>query len=74
MNSHENITHPIDIAIGACAVTAHAWLPVLHGINDFAAFIASVGGAILVVVRLYFMAITWIAYRKKGKIPPLSEE
>lgn len=58
-----------DAALGAGGVTSPVWLPILHSINAVAAAVAAVGGAVLILIRIYFVLDRWDEYRKRGKLP-----
>lgn len=65
----QSIQAAADAAIGVGGVTSPTWLPAIYEINLIAGCVAAVGGALLIVIRIYFVLNRWDEYRKRGKLP-----
>lgn len=54
----------LDIAVGILGTLSLLWLDVVNAVNMIAGFVAAVGGAILVIIRII---IAWRELRGKRK-------
>lgn len=54
-----NLKHAGDYAVGTAGAASPAWIPWMHQMNEIAALVATLGGAVLVFVRLAIAVRDW---------------